>query len=131
MTERTNKRCAMIQRSDIIKFINPNFDYLNDANFKYSIKSTSDCFYITFKNTKGVFTWNDFKYDFIPLFEIIRERLRVDRKVEYFTKSYTKNADATDIIDDNIEDDYQMIGVIIRVYNSKSSYSENLFKFKK
>jgi hypothetical protein len=24
-----------------------------------------------------------------------------------------------------------MIGVIIRVYNSKSSYSENLFKFKK
>jgi hypothetical protein len=46
--------------------------------------------YITFKNTKGVFTWNDFKYDFIPLFEIIRERLRVDRKVEYFTKVIQK-----------------------------------------
>jgi hypothetical protein len=99
MTERTNK---LIQRSDIIKY-KSNFDYLKDANFEYSIKSTSDCFYITFKNTKGVFTWNDFKYDFIPLFEIIRERLRVDRKVEYFTKSYTKNAEATDIIDDNIE----------------------------
>jgi hypothetical protein len=72
-------------------------------------------FLYNFKNTKGVFTWNDFKYDFIPLFEIIRERLRVDRKVEYFTKSYTKNAEATDIIDDNIEDDCKMIGVIIRV----------------
>jgi hypothetical protein len=38
--------------------------------------------------------------------------------------------EATDIIDDNIEDDYKMIGVIIRVYNSKSSYSGTI-KFKK
>jgi hypothetical protein len=87
MTERTNKTDSTFRYYKIYK---SNFDYLKDANFEYSIK-TSDCFYITFKNTKGVFTWNDFKYDFIP--EIIRERLRVDRKVEYFTKSYTKNAE--------------------------------------
>ena len=130
MTERTNKRCAMIQRSDIIKFINPNFDYLKDANFKYEIRSVSDCLYITFKNTKGLFTWNDFKYDFIPLFEITRERLRLDKNIQLFKKDYTKVIDTADVINDTVEDDYKMICVIIKVYNCESSYKKNLFKFK-
>jgi hypothetical protein len=49
---RTNKTFCYDSTFRYYKIYKSNFDYLNDANFKYSIKSTSDCFYITFKTLK-------------------------------------------------------------------------------
>ncbi len=124
----------------IQKWVDEHFAYLKDANFIYKINTTNkDFINITFMNKKGIFTWNDFKYDFLPFLELTKQKYNIDKNIQYYQEvsGYSVSRVKTlinikNILDDTtIKDDTKMNGVVISLYFKHSTFMENLFKFKK
>lgn len=122
----------------IQKWIDDHFAYLKDANFNYKVKDAKDCIYITFTNTKGVFTWEDFKYDFLPFLELTKQKYNIDKNIQYYQEVSRYNlcreittVNIKNILDDTIKDYTKMNGVVIYLYHKHSTFMENLFKFKR
>jgi hypothetical protein len=123
----------------IQKWIDEHFAYLKDANFNYQIQNTSDCINITFKKKSGEFTWEEFKYDFLPFLELTKQKYNIDKNIQYYKEvsGYNLSREITtvnikNILDDiTIKDYTKMNGVVIYLYHKHSTFMENLFKFKK
>ncbi len=123
------------EQFDLIQnWIDAHFAYLKDANFNYKVKAAKDCIYITFTNTKGLFIWEDFKYDFLPLLELTKQKYDIDKNIEYYRNNSIArktSVNIKNIINDTLSDDTKMDGVIISLYYKHTSWMENLFKYKK